>query len=146
VTIGTLLLELVRQLFGFQDRRAAGCLRKQPAGGCRKQAAVYFFSPHRVLCELRSQKSFRINRPLRSPISFYGYLPPLSRRSYQPENRFSSVSRPLLNVSGAASPLRPNELHGRGFHQTNNDRPGQARTTSGLCGCWPKGRGVRSGK
>ena len=89
-----------------------------PPEWCRKEAAVYFFSPHRVLCGLRSQKSFRINRPLRSPISFYGYLPPLSRRSYQPENRFSSVSRPSLNVSGAASPLCPNELRGRGFHQT----------------------------
>ena len=56
-----------------------------------------------------------------SPDSFCGYLAPLSRRLYQPENRFSSVSRPLLNVSGAASQLGPGitpEFHSRGFHLT----------------------------
>jgi len=41
---------------------------------------------------------------------FRGHLAPLSRRPYQPENRFSSVSRPFLNVSGAASPLRRGAL------------------------------------
>ena len=48
-----------------------------------------------------------MNRQLRSPFSFRGYLAPLSRRLYQPENRFSSVSRPFHNVSGAASRRNP---------------------------------------
>jgi hypothetical protein len=80
----------------FFDRLAAGCLRKQPTGGeGNRRLAVL----EKIL------KKFRINRQLRSPIFFRGHLTPLSRRSYQPENRFSSVSRPFLNVSGAASLL-----------------------------------------
>jgi hypothetical protein len=48
------------------------------------------------------------NQPsMPSPSSFRGHLAPLSRRPYQPGNRFSSVSRPFLNVSGAASPRQP---------------------------------------
>ena len=78
----------------------------------------------------RSWKRFRINRQLRSPIFFRGHLTPLSRRSYQPENRFSSVSRPFLNVSGAASPLSKRAR----ISPNCNDRPAQARTTVGLCG------------
>jgi len=91
--------------YGFSDRLAVGCLRKQPTGGDENR-------------RLGSQKSVRINLQSRSPISFRGHLMPLSRRSYQPENRFPSVSRPFLNVSGAASPLRPGtspELRWRGF-------------------------------
>jgi hypothetical protein len=76
----------------------------------------------------RSWKRFRINHQLRSPIFFRGHLAPLSRRPYQPENRFSSVSRPFLNVSGAASRLRPGtnpELRWRGFTKLRRSaRPG----------------------
>jgi len=116
---------MTRVLQGFEisDRLAAGRLRKQPAGGEGTGGYLFFWSARRTnrLCRYRSQKSVRINRQLRSPISFRGHLTPLSRRSYQPENRFSSVSRPFLNVSGAASRRaqgRTPEFHGRGFHQT----------------------------
>jgi len=127
------------------SRRAA--YECNPPGG-EGNRRLSIFSAAQALAPVRTPVSEKCpNQPSsRSPISFYGYLPPLSRRSYQPENRSSSVSRPLLNVSGAASPLGPHGLRGRGFHQTTNDRPGQARTTSGLCGCWRKGRGVRSEK
>src|SRR6185369_11565472 len=54
-----------------------------------------------------------MNRQWRSPFSLRGYLAPLSRRLYQPENRFSSVSRPFHNVSGAASP----SFEGARIHQ-----------------------------
>jgi len=105
---------MTRVLQGFEisDRLAAGCLRKQPAGGEGTGGYLFFWSARRTnrLCRYRSQKSVRINRQLRSPISFRGHLAPLSRRPYQPENRFSSVSRPFLNVSGAASPLRRGAL------------------------------------
>jgi len=109
----------------FSDRLAAGCLRKQPAGG-KEAGGCLFFQPTQWLapiCGLRSQESVRINRQLRSPISLRGHLAPLSRRSYQPENRLSSVSRPFLNVSGTASPLSTRAR----ISPNNNDRPGQAR-------------------
>ena len=94
-------------------KKTGGCLFVQPA-----QALAPVRTPvsEKVLEEVPNQPS------MPSPVFFRGHLAPLSRRPYQPENRFSSVSRPLLNVSGAASPLRPGalfrtapEFHWRGF-------------------------------
>jgi len=98
---------MVEWTYFGQDRLAVGCLYKQPTGVVQEAGGCLFFQPSQATssCAGSGLRKVRINRPLRSPISFYGYLAPLSRRLYQPENRFSSVSRPLLNVSGAASPL-----------------------------------------
>src|ERR1700676_78544 len=41
-----------------------------------------------------------MNRQLRPPVSFRGHLTPLSRRSYQPENRFSSCPALFSMSSG----------------------------------------------
>ena|SRR5258708_2763611 len=89
----------------FSDRLTVGCLVSNPPGG-RKQAAVYFFSPHKRLAPVRTPVSEKCPNQPAIALSYFlcGHLAPLSRRPYQPENRFSSVSRPLLNVSGAASP------------------------------------------
>ena len=81
----------------------------------------------------------------------HGNLTPHSRRSYQPENRFSSVSRPFLNISGAASRLRPGALlrtapsSPSADSPNNNDRPAQARTTFGLCAAFPESAWRQSG-
>src|SRR5260221_2090012 len=113
--------------FSIVSRRAAYV--SNPPGGVENRRLSIFSArtSTSARASLRSQESVRINRQLRSPISFRGYLAPLSRRLDQPENRFSSVSRPLLNVSGAASPrqLTPRTR----ISPNNNDRPAQARTT-----------------
>ena len=84
----------------FSDRLAVGGVRTHPTGveGNRRLA---------VLEKVPNEPSIALS------FSFRGYLAPLSRRLYQPENRFSSVSRPFHNVSGAASP----SFEGARIHQ-----------------------------
>src|SRR6185295_14364196 len=94
--------------FSIVSRRAA-YVSHPP--GVKKTGGCLFFQPTQATSSCASSGLRKVleevpNQPsMPSPIFFRGHLAPLSRRPYQPENRFSSVSRPFLNVSGAASPF-----------------------------------------
>jgi hypothetical protein len=102
---------------GFSDRLAVGCLRKQPTGGEENRRLAVL---EKVLEKVPNQPSIALS---------YFPFAVTSRRSrdvrINQRIRFSSVSRPFRNVSGAASPLHSGSLlratpkfHGRGFYQT----------------------------
>ena len=124
-------------LFGIVSRRAAYV--RNPPGG-REQAAVYFFSPHDAGSGLGKVSESTGHCALLFPFTV------TSRRSrdVRINQRIDSLPCPALFSMFPGRLAR--FLRGRGFHQTTNDRPGQAPTTFGLCGRWRKGREVRSGK
>ena len=103
------------QIFPFANRLAVGCLYKQPTGVVQETSGCLFFQPHNGLrrCGLRSQKSVRINRPLRSPISFA--VTSRHFRDVRINQRIDSLPCPALF---SMFPGRLARFRGRGFHQT----------------------------